>query len=68
MNNYGTFMDTFIENYQEMLELIIQARIASDRVDDWKKALESVLNPEPRSRHDYTYQVINSRIDYDKYI
>ena len=68
MNNYGTFMDTFIENYQEMLELIIQARIASDRVDDWQKALESVLNPEPRSRHDYKYQVIDSRIDYDKYI
>lgn len=70
MNNYGwgTNMDKFIENYGEMLEVIVQARIASDKVDEWKKSLEDILNPEPRSRHDYTYQVINSRIDYDKYI
>jgi len=42
--NYGTAMNTLIEYYEEMLELIVQARLASDRVDEWKKVLDLVTN------------------------
>ena len=31
-----------IDYYKEMLELIIHARLALDRVDEWKKALDNV--------------------------
>jgi len=44
--NYGTALNKLIDNYQEMLELIIQARLASDRIDDWKNTLAVVINPE----------------------
>ena len=44
--NYGTAINKLIDNYQEMLELIIQARLASDRIDDWKNTLAIVINPE----------------------
>tara|TARA_R110002012_G_scaffold271038_2_gene456186 strand:+ start:239 stop:487 length:249 start_codon:yes stop_codon:yes gene_type:complete len=49
--NYGTAITTLIVNYKEMLELIIQARIGNDRIDEWKKAVDLVENPEQvRSR------------------
>ena len=73
MTKYGTFMDKFIENYQEMLEVIVQARIASDRVDEWKKSLEDVINPEPRSKNYYKTKVIDCQaiidgtFDYNDY-
>ena len=34
--------DKVIDYYKEMLELIIHARLALDRVDEWKKALDNV--------------------------
>ena len=67
--NYGTFMDAFIENYKEMLSLIIQARIASDRVDAWQKSLNGVVNPEPiRSRLPKVINcqsIINGTFEFD---
>ena len=49
--NYGTVLNSLIVNYKEMLTLIIQARIGDARVDEWKRALELVENPEQvRSR------------------
>lgn len=44
--NYGTAITTLIVNYKEMLELIVQARIGDERIDEWKKALDLVENPE----------------------
>ncbi len=44
--NYGTAVDKLIDNYQEMFTLIVQARIAGDRIDEWKRDLDLVLNPE----------------------
>ena len=44
--NYGTAMNKLIDNYQEMLELIVQARIATDRIDEWKHDLDLVINPD----------------------
>ena len=44
--NYGTAVNKLIDNYQEMLEILVQARLASDRVDDWKNTLDVVINPE----------------------
>lgn len=79
MTNYGTFMDKFIENYKEMLAILVQARIASDRIDEWQKSLEDVMNPEPRSKGYYKTQYIDcqaiidgtfkyDKIDYEKYV
>lgn len=47
--NYGTSMNLLIDYYKEMMELIVQARIASDRVDEWKKVLDLVTNPDQTS-------------------
>ena len=47
--NYGTAIDKLIDNYREMLELHIQARLASDRIDEWKNTLDIVINPEQTS-------------------
>tara|TARA_R110000824_G_scaffold52052_7_gene144702 strand:+ start:5258 stop:5542 length:285 start_codon:yes stop_codon:yes gene_type:complete len=47
--NYGTAIDKLIDNYQEMLELLIQARLASNRIDEWKNTLDIVINPEQTS-------------------
>ena len=44
--NYGTAMNKLIVNYSEMLELIIHARLASDRIDEWKETLKLVTNPD----------------------
>jgi len=44
--NYGTAMNNLIDYYKEMLELIIYARLASDRVDEWKETLNLVTNPD----------------------
>jgi hypothetical protein len=44
--NYGTAMNKLIDYYKEMLELIIQARLASDRIDEWKEVLSVVTNPD----------------------
>ena len=44
--NYGTAMNKLIDSYNEMLELIIQARIATDRIDEWKNDLDLVINPD----------------------
>jgi len=44
--NYGTAMNKLIDYYKEMLELIVQARLASDKVDEWKSVLELVTNPD----------------------
>ena len=44
--NYGTAMNKLIDNYQEMLELIVQARIAADKIDEWKHDLDLVINPD----------------------
>ena len=75
--NYGTALNSLIVNYKEMLTLIVQARIGNERVDEWKKALELVENPEPvRSRLpkvidcqaiiDGTFKY--DKIDYEKYV
>lgn len=53
--NYGTAMNSLIDYYKEMLELIIQARLASDRIDEWKEALNLVINP------DQTYAPLTTR-------
>jgi len=39
-------MNKLIDYYKEMLELIIQARLASDRIDEWKEVLSVVTNPD----------------------
>lgn len=44
--NYGTAVNKLINSYNEMLELIVQARIATDRIDEWKKDLDLVTNPD----------------------
>jgi len=44
--NYGTAINNLIENYKEMLGILVQARISSDRIDDWKKDLDLVTNPD----------------------
>ena len=44
--NYGTAMNKLIDYYKEMLELIVQARLASDRIDEWKETLDVVTNPD----------------------
>jgi hypothetical protein len=44
--NYGTAINNLIDNYTEMLGILVQARIASDRIDDWQKALDLVINPD----------------------
>ena len=44
--NYGTALNRLINYYKEMLELIIHARLASDRVDEWKETLYIVTNPD----------------------
>jgi len=44
--NYGTAINKLIDSYHEMLELIVQARIATDRIDEWKKDLDIVINPD----------------------
>jgi len=44
--NYGTAMNKLIDYYNEMLGLIIQARLASDRIDEWKEILNLVTNPD----------------------
>jgi len=44
--NYGTAVNNLIDNYTEMLGILVQARIASDRIDDWKKDLDLVINPD----------------------
>ena len=44
--NYGTAINKLIDSYHEMLELIVQARIASDRIDDWQNDLDLVTNPD----------------------
>ena len=44
--NYGTAVNKLINSYLEMLELIVKARIATDRIDEWQKDLELVINPE----------------------
>ena len=38
--NYGTAINNLINNYKEMLEILVQARIASDRIDDWQNDLD----------------------------
>lgn len=76
MSEYGTFMDTFIENYKEMLTLIVQARIASDRVDEWQKSLKGVVNPEPVAFGDRVlewlihiqYPSVETNSYYEKYL
>ena len=35
--NYGTAVNKLINSYLEMLELIVKARIATDRIDEWHK-------------------------------
>ena len=78
--NYGTALDSLIVNYKEMLTLIVQARIGNERVDEWKKALDLVENPEQvRSKDYFKTKVINcqdiidgtfkyDKIDYEKYV
>lgn len=71
--NYGTALDSLIVNYKEMLTLIVQARIGNERVDEWKKALDLVENPEQvRSKDYFKTKVINCQdiIDgyYEKYL
>ena len=56
-----------------MLTLIVQARIGNERVDEWKKALDLVENPEQvRSKDYFKTKVINCQdiIDgyYEKYL
>ena len=61
--NYGTAMNRLIDSYKEMLELIINARIASDRIDEWKEILNLVTNP------DQTLMPITTRpYFYDEYL
>ena len=44
--NYGTAINDLIDNYKEMLGILIQARISSDRIDDWQNDLDLVTNPD----------------------
>ena len=44
--NYGTAVNKLIYCYEEMLELLIRARLASNRIDEWKKILDLVTNPD----------------------
>lgn len=44
--NYGTAVNKLIDYYQEMLEILVQARLASDRIDEWKNTLDVVVNPD----------------------
>ena len=58
--NYGTALNNLIDYYNEMLELIIHARLASDKIDKWKETLYQVTNP------DQTHQPIIVRPNFYK--
>ncbi len=44
--NYGTAVNKLIDYYEEMLGILVQARLASDRIDEWKNTLDVVVNPD----------------------
>jgi len=64
--NYGTAINRLIDYYKEMLELIIHARLASDRIDEWKAALYLATDPDQTHTSITNNNHDNDRIQFYK--